>query len=179
MLDLSMHGAQTPTNLRSMRECFPSVRLAAVSMSASRRDILVALEAGIHGYVLKNLPVAELVKRLATILEGGVYVPPCLADLSPEPIEPLPRVSEVSRPRQTAHHAAPAHLLTSRQREVLDLLVQGKTNKEIALALKLVEGTVKIHMAAIFRHFGVNNRAAAVVAAARPYPNRERGLLNG
>jgi DNA-binding NarL/FixJ family response regulator len=48
----------------------------------------LALEAGVHGYMLKNLPVAELVKGLATILEGGVYVPPCLADLSPEPTEP-------------------------------------------------------------------------------------------
>ncbi len=179
LLDLSMQGAQTLTNLRSMRESFPSVRIAAVSMSASRRDILLALEAGVHGYMLKNLPVAELVKGLATILEGGVYVPPCLADLSPEPTEPVRQLSEVSPPQQTAHHTAPVHLLTARQREVLDLLVQGKTNKEIALALKLVEGTVKIHMAAIFRYFGVNTRAAAAVAGARPYPNRPRGVLNG
>jgi len=68
--------------------------------------------------------------------------------------------------------------LTPRQTEVLDLLVQGKTNKEIALALNLVEGTVKIHVAAIFRYFGVNTRAAAAVAGARPYPNRPRGVLN-
>jgi DNA-binding NarL/FixJ family response regulator len=73
----------------------------------------------------------------------------------------------------------PVSPLTPRQQDVLDLLVQGKTNKEIALALGLGEGTVKIHMAAIFRYFGVNNRAAAAVAGARPYPNRRRNLMTG
>lgn len=176
LLDLSMQGAQTPTNLRSVRECFPNVHIAVVSASASRRDILLALEAGVHGYMLKSLPVAELVKALGIIFDGGVYVPPCLAEISLEPPQPF---SEVSRPQQSVHHTVPVQLLTTRQREVLDLLVQGKTNKEIALALKLGEGTVKIHMAAIFRYFGVNNRAAAAVAGARPYPNRPRGVLNG
>jgi DNA-binding NarL/FixJ family response regulator len=179
LVDLSMQGAQTPTNLRSVRECFPSVHIAVVSASASRRDILVALEAGVHGYMLKSLPVAELVKALGVIFDGGVYVPPCLAEISLEPSELPQQFNEVSRPQQSVHHTAPVHLLTTRQREVLDLLVQGKSNKEIALALKLGEGTVKIHMAAIFRYFGVNNRAAAAVAGARPYPNRPRGVLNG
>jgi DNA-binding NarL/FixJ family response regulator len=108
LFDLSMPGMRTPTHLRAVRECFPNARIAVISGSTSRHDILLALEAG-----------------------------------------------------------------------VLDLLVQGKTNKEIALALRLGEGTVKIHMAAIFRYFGVNNRAAAAVAGARPYPNRKRSLLSG
>jgi DNA-binding NarL/FixJ family response regulator len=181
LLDLSMQGAQTPTNLRSIRECFPSVHIAVISASASRGDILAALEAGVHGYMLKSFPVAELVKALGILFDGGVYVPPCLAEISGTPVEPIepPQLIEVSRPQQDVHHTAPTHLLTARQRDVLDLLVQGKTNKEIALVLKLGEGTVKIHMAAIFRYFGVNNRAAAAVAGARPYPNRPRGILNG
>ncbi len=178
LLDVTMPGARTPTNLRSMRECFPGVYVAVVSASASRRDILLALEAGVHGYMLKSLPVSELVKALGTILDGGVYVPPCLADISSERADMPRQASEVPRAQQPSHAPAPMHLLTPRQREVLDLLVQGKTNKEIALALKLVEGTVKIHVAAIFRYFGVNTRAAAAVAGARPYPNRPRGILN-
>ncbi len=178
LLDLSMPGAQTPTNLRSVRECFPGVRVAATSASTSRNDILLALEAGVHGYLLKSLPVAELVKALKTVLEGGVYVPPCLADLSLKAPDVSDEPEERPHPGKRVHHASPVHLLTARQRDVLDLLVQGKTNKEIALTLKLGEGTVKIHMAAIFRYFGVNNRAAAAVAGARPYPNRPRGMLN-
>jgi DNA-binding NarL/FixJ family response regulator len=57
--------------------------------------------------------------------------------------------------------------LTPRQREVLELIVAGKSNKEIARALNLGEGTVKVHLAALFRNLGVNNRAAAAAAGAR------------
>jgi DNA-binding NarL/FixJ family response regulator len=58
-------------------------------------------------------------------------------------------------------------MLTQRQREVLELLLEGKSNKEIARRLNLGEGTVKIHMAALFRTFGVNTRAAAAAAGAQ------------
>jgi len=179
LFDLSMPGMRTPTNLRAVRECFPNIRVAVISASNSRRDILSALEAGVHGYMLKSLPVAELVKALGTIFDGGIYVPPCLAELPPPAADPAPPQAKPTAPEPAPEPAPPTSALTSRQKDVLDLLVQGKTNKEIALSLGLGEGTVKIHMAAIFRYFGVNNRAAAAVAGARPYPNRPRGVLRG
>jgi DNA-binding NarL/FixJ family response regulator len=188
LFGLAMPGMSTPTNLRSIRECFPRTRVAVIATSAARPEILSALEAGVHGYMLKSLPVADLVKALRTVFDGGIYVPPSLADVAaasglPETLKDLPDAPPVAQPAPTelspvAETASPVHALTARQRDVLDLLVQGKSNKEIALALKLGEGTVKIHMAAIFRYFGVNNRAAAAVAGARPYPNRPRGLLS-
>jgi DNA-binding NarL/FixJ family response regulator len=188
LLDLTMPGMRTPTNLRAIRECFPKARIIVISTYNSRQEILSALEAGIHGYMLKSLPVADLVRALRTVFEGGVYVPPCLADISPSLIEvqlptnqqPEATPAVASMPSTSiavVQSTSQVHALTARQRDVLDLLVQGKSNKEIALALKLGEGTVKIHMAAIFRYFGVNNRAAAAVAGARPYPNRPRGVL--
>ncbi len=175
LFDLSMSGMRTPTHLRAIRECFPYARIAVISGSSSRNDILLALEAGVHGYMPKSLSVNELKAALNTILDGGIYVPALLANLPcPSPQSAEPRVNEPAYDR-----TSPGGLLTQRQQEVLDLLVQGKTNKEIAIALRLGEGTVKIHMAAIFRYFGVNNRAAAAVAGARPYPNRKRNLLSG
>ncbi|WP_262295998.1 LuxR C-terminal-related transcriptional regulator [Microvirga sesbaniae] len=176
----SMSGIKTPTNLRALREYFPKTRIVLISPSSSRQDILSALEAGVHGYILKSSPVADLVKALNIVFDGGIYVPSCLADIGPVSSDASAPLQERSKPPEPVEKTStPANSLTSRQKDVLDLLVQGKTNKEIAVALKLGEGTVKIHMAAILRYFGVNNRAAAVVAAARPYPNRERGLLNG
>jgi DNA-binding NarL/FixJ family response regulator len=124
--------------------------------------------------VLKSLSITDLNAALNVIFDGGIYVPPLLANL---PSAPLP--SEMRAEESSSESALAGSPLTPRQQEVLDLLVQGKTNKEIALALRLGEGTVKIHMAAIFRYFGVNNRAAAAVAGARPYPNRKRSLLTG
>lgn len=181
LFDLSMPGMRTPTNLRAVRECFPNTRVAVISGSSSRRDILLALEAGVHGYMLKSLSIADLTAALQTVFNGGIYVPPSLADISSAPVDPIP-VEQASGPAEAPPPEpieAAGSPLTPRQQDVLDLLVQGKTNKEIALALGLGEGTVKIHMAAIFRYFGVNNRAAAAVAGARPYPNRKRNLLSG
>jgi DNA-binding NarL/FixJ family response regulator len=176
LFDLSMPGMSTPTNLRAVRECFPATRVSVISASSCRLNILSALEAGVHGYILKSLSVSELVSALTMVFSGGIYVPPCLADLPSS-------TDDTARPRQLPEAsasglAAPSNTLTARQQDVLDLLIKGKSNKEIALALRLGEGTVKIHMAAIFRYFGVNNRAAAAVAGARPYPNRPRGILN-
>lgn len=175
LFDLSMPGMRAPTHLRTVRECFPNARVAVISGSASRRDILLALEAGVHGYMLKSLSISDLTGALQAVFNGGIYVPPSLADISSAPSDTVFQKAEEEMP-PPAEAVSP---LTPRQRNVLDLLVQGKTNKEIALALGLGEGTVKIHMAAIFRYFGVNNRAAAAVAGARPYPNRRRSLLSG
>jgi DNA-binding NarL/FixJ family response regulator len=139
-----------------------------VSGSESRRDILLALEAGVHGYMPKTLGIAELASALRTVLNGSIYVPPSLADIASLAPEPLGEPAQTPAPIQS-NSVSP---LTPRQREVLDLVVKGKTNKEIALTLKLGEGTVKIHMVALFRYFGVNTRAAAAVAGARPYMKR-------
>jgi DNA-binding NarL/FixJ family response regulator len=167
LFDLSMPGLKTPMNLRAVRECFSQTRIAVVSGSSSRRDMLLALEAGVHGYMLKSLSIPELTAALEVVFSGGIYVPPSLADLSPVLPEQIRDVAPSFEQGEMIGQ------LTPRQQDVLDLLVQGKTNKEIALALGLGEGTVKIHMAAIFRYFGVNNRAAAAVAGARPYLSQQ------
>ncbi len=163
LFDLSMPGMKTPTNLRIVRESFPHARVAVVSGSQSRRDILLSLEAGVHGYVPKSLSIPELTGALQTVLDGSLYVPALLADVEAPSEDELPTETGQGEPNEVD----PAFMLTRRQREVLDLLIKGKSNKEIALALKLGEGTVKVHLAAIFRHFGVNNRAAAAVAGMR------------
>lgn len=165
LFDLSMPGTPTLKNLRTVRENFPKARVAVISGSQSRRDILSSLEAGVHGYVPKTLSITELTGALKAVLNGDLYVPSLLADVEPsDRPEPPVRTEQVET---SVGELAP--ILTPRQQEVLDLLIKGKSNKEIALALKLGEGTVKVHLAAIFRHFGVNNRAAAAVAATRAH----------
>lgn len=171
LFDLSMPGMATPTDLRAVRESFPKARVAVISGSSSRRDILLALEAGVHGYMPKSLSIKELTGALEAVFNGNLYVPSSLADIDAQAEE-----SMADNLDREPDGIDPSHVLTRRQQEVLDLLIKGKSNKEIALALKLSEGTVKIHLAAIFRHFGVNNRAAAAVAGARPYLNGRRLL---
>lgn len=162
IFDLAMPGMESAASLRAVRECFPGTQVAVVSASRRRADILLALEAGAHGYVPKGLGVAELSRALQAITEGVIFVPPSLAELGAFEEEPnLPLASAYSsQPRSDKS-------LTTRQRQVLDLLVEGKSNKEIARALKLGEGTVKVHVAALFRTLGVTSRAAAAAAGLR------------
>ncbi|HZX82565.1 MAG TPA: response regulator transcription factor [Reyranella sp.] len=160
LFDLAMPGMESPANLRAVRDCFETLRVAVVSSSKNRQDILSALEAGVHGYVPKGLGVADLAHALQLIVDGVIYVPPSIADL---PAQGLP---EAPREAVAAPKSALA-TLTPRQRGVLALLVQGKSNKAIARDLDLGEGTVKVHMAALFRSLGVRTRTAAAVAGGR------------
>jgi DNA-binding NarL/FixJ family response regulator len=157
LFELNMPGMTSATSLTAMRDCFPNVRVVVVSTSIRRQDILMALDAGVHGYIPKNVSPDELVAALQMVLDDGVYIPSSVASTTSLAVEG--RVLTTMPPR-----SSPADTLTPRQREVLELLLEGKSNKEIARTLNLGEGTVKIHMAALFRTFGVNTRAAAAAA---------------
>jgi DNA-binding NarL/FixJ family response regulator len=161
LFDLAMPGMESPANLRAVRDCFETLRVAVVSSSKNRQDILSALEAGVHGYVPKGLGVADLAHALQLIVDGVIYVPPSIADL-PAQEQPAPSREAAAPPPKAA-----LTTLTPRQRGVLELLVQGKSNKAIARDLDLGEGTVKVHMAALFRSLGVRTRTAAAVAGGR------------
>ena len=164
LFDLAMPGMQGPANLGAVRETFPDILVAVVSNSRRRQDILTALEAGVHGYVPKGMGVEDLTQALRAILDGTIYVPLLLSKVSPsDPDNGGGQFPEVDR------RAAPEILarLTPRQRDVLELLVKGQSNKEIARTLDLGEGTVKIHLAALFRNLAVRNRATAAVAGAK------------
>lgn len=169
LFDLAMPGMESPASLGAVRELFPRARVVVVSASQRRRDVLMALEAGVHGYVPKGLGVDDLAKALELVLDGFVYVPASLPDV------PSVRSSAEARTEQAPVLVGgePLAFLTPRQREVLQLIVAGKSNKEIARALKLGEGTVKVHLAALFRNLGVNNRAAAAAAGARLLSGKE------
>jgi DNA-binding NarL/FixJ family response regulator len=152
ILDLGMQGFAGPQEITRMRLLRPDAQVVVLSGSDSRKDILEALSAGAHGYIVKSQNMDQLVERLRHVLSGEIYVPAVLADLLPGPGEATAS-DRGAQPEQKT--------LSSRQREVLKGLVEGKSNKEIARALNVAEGTVKIHLAALFRVLGATNRAHA------------------
>lgn len=162
LFDLAMPGIESPANLRAVRDCFKTLRVAVVSGSKSRQDVLSALEAGVHGYVPKGLGVVDLAQALQLIVDGVIYVPPSIAILPSAAQEHPASPREAALPLKSA-----LATLTPRQRDVLALLVEGKSNKAIARELDLGEGTVKVHMAALFRGLDVRTRTAAAVAGGR------------
>jgi DNA-binding NarL/FixJ family response regulator len=159
LFDLSMPGMRQASSLAAVRECARHVTLAVVSGSSARQDILGALAAGVHGYIPKALGPAELVKAMTQVLSGQIFVPPIIAQVSAPAAGAAPATDET--PQDAAAR------LTPRQRQVLDALVQGRSNKEIARLLDLGEGTVKIHVATLLRALKLPNRAAAAAFGAR------------
>lgn len=165
LFDLLMPGMESSASLGAVRELFPATKVVVVSSSRRREDILTALEAGVHGYVPKGYRIDDLADALRSVLAGAIYVPPLLADNPSDPrIDPVERRAMPPPLTQASQIARPT--LTARQWDVLELLVEGRSNKEIARTLDLGEGTVKIHLAALFRNLSVRNRSAAAVSGA-------------
>jgi len=153
IIDLRMPGLQAAKEITQVRYLRPEAQVVVLSASDSRQDIIEALSAGAHGYIVKSQDTDRLVDRLRYVLSGEIYVPAFLADLPPEP-DKVPGPNRGSQPVQKS--------LSSRQLQVLKGLVEGKSNKDIARSLNVAEGTVKIHLAALFRVLGATNRAHAV-----------------
>lgn len=172
LFDLSMPGIRNPANLKVVRETFPRVRTAVVSASISHRDVLMSLAAGVHGYVPKSLNVVELTAALKAILGGTVYVPSFLTEISSGAAEPPLPSGEASDVAQIQTLGG----LTPRQQDVLHLILDNKSNKEMARILNLGEGTVKVHVSALFRNLGVNSRVSAAIAGARLLSGSQEGL---
>lgn len=161
LLDLDMPGVASASSVATVRQGHPAAKVAVVSASQRRQDILMALAAGAHGYISKAQGAAAVGDALEAILRGEIYVPPSLAEPSPR----LPPTAEAGADAEP--QAEPAPVLTPRQAEVLALLVEGRSNKDIARRLGLGEGTVKGHVAGVLQALGVANRSAAAAIGAR------------
>jgi DNA-binding NarL/FixJ family response regulator len=149
LVDLRMPGMNGAEALAALRDGFPSAKVAVVSAWEERVDILAALAAGVHGYIPKSLSAQQIAEAIKEILDGRIYVPATLGRR--EPGAPI-----------SAAATGGGEKLTVRQKEVLDELLKGRSSKEIARALDIAEGTVKIHLAAIYRTMGVRTRAEAI-----------------
>lgn len=155
LMDLSMPGMAWTEGLAKMKELLPkSVPVIILSASDDRRHVLQAVNMGASGFIPKTSSSRVMLSALQLVMSGGVYLPTALLETDTPDNGGMP----------VAGDAAIASL-TPRQREVLALLGQGKSNKEIARVLELAEGTVKLHVTAILKALNVNNRTRAVVAA--------------
>ena len=155
LVDLNMPGFVGMQGITQYRHRFPDIPLVVLSASESPHDIRSALEAGALGYIPKAASTAAMLAALRQVLAGTPFVPASLGDRLVDLHTPAPN--------GFAGHCG----LTARQLEVARLLAQGCANKAIAGMLAMSESTVKVHIAAIFRAFGVTNRTEAVLAIQR------------
>ena len=152
LMDLHMPGARGIDGVRDVRARAPHVPLAVVSAEDDPAAIRALLALGVSGFIPKTDSPAVITSAVRLILAGGVYVPPQLVT--------------GARPDAAVNGASPSGL-TARQMEVVRLLARGLSNKAIARELGVSEGTVKVHLLAVFRVLDVRNRTAAVLEAQR------------
>lgn len=145
LMDLRLPGRSGSETTQAIRADFPEARVIILSTYISDEEIYTALQAGAMAYLVKSVAREELTETIRKAAAGRRHIPP----------EVAARLADrMSRSE-----------LSSREREVLRLLVSGKRNREIALALDITEGTVKLHVSSILGKLEVADRTEAVTVA--------------
>lgn len=165
LLDLHLPGMGGMDALSHFRQSHPAVPVVVLSGTKDRQTVLTAIDHGAMGFIPKSSSNNVMLSALRLVLSGGVYLPMEILDhagsLNVGDADSLTSGTG-------AHGKTPAELgLTDRQMEVLDLLLQGKSNKLICRELGLAEGTVKIHITAVLKALNVTSRTQAVIAASQ------------
>jgi len=146
VLDLRMPGLSGVDTIRKLREEFGEPRVLIFSNYASGDEVYQALSSGASGFVVKEMALDRLLEAIRKVHQGEQYIPPEIA---------------------TRMSGRVLSQLSGRELEVLRLVAKGLSNKEIGAALRVVEGTVKIHLTNILAKLGVSDRTQAILIAVK------------
>lgn len=166
LVDITMPGTQGHLHVARLREQAPSLPVIVLSGSEDVELMRALMDLGVLGFIPKAYSPEVMLSAIRLVLAGGIYIPPLLlANAQAQGWQPTaaPAPTPAANPARSLDGLR--KLLTERQIDVMRLLSQGKPNKLIARELGISEGTVKIHLAAIFRALNVRNRVEAVVAS--------------
>lgn len=163
LLDLQLGDANGFELLTEVRQSDPELSVVVLSSSDRASDVIQAIDLGAMGFLPKRMTTEDLADALRLVIAGGIFVPtmtvnPVRDADEPEPAAPAPAAGSDSLPSFEELG------ITPRQADVLMLLLQGKSNKDIARRLGLSVETIKDHVAAVLRALGVSSRTQAVLA---------------
>ena len=167
LVDLGLPDGSGIEIIEKIRSLESNTMILVVSAWSTQESLFAAIKAGATGYVLKERDDAEVLLSIRSILRGGAPIDPFIAR------EILKQISEVEAPspEQTVADEADLNLLTSREKEILCLVAQGLSNREIAEQLFVSRYTVESHIKHIYRKLAVTKRTKAVSTA------RSMGIL--
>lgn len=160
LMDLQMPVMCGAEATRRIRDRHPSIRVLVLSVFDQEKDVFEALRAGASGYILKNTPMPQMLDAIRVVAAGQTYLQPTIATQVVAEFNRLSRPITLSGEEQRL-----ASMLSEREVEILQHLVRGMSNKEIASALSLTEGTVKNHMTRILDKLQVPDRTGAALKA--------------
>jgi DNA-binding NarL/FixJ family response regulator len=159
LLDILMPGMSGLEVVEKITAVAPDARIVLLTASESEEDLLVGVKAGARGYVTKDAPFDALVGALTAVESGGAAVSPNMAGKLLDVTRQLLRHQELLQSRKP--------VLTGRELEVLGLVAQGQTSREIGVLLFISENTVKNHIRNILDKLGLHSRNEAVLYAVR------------
>lgn len=160
LLDVKMPGLNGIETLQKLRATGVNIPVLMLTMSREDADLHAALRGGAQGYLLKDMDPEDLVPTLEAAKRGENVV-------AKEMVGSLARLVQNKPSEVPAIHApaTPLSELTPREQEILSHLAEGQSNKMIARALNITDGTVKLHVKSILRKLGVHSRVEAAVIA--------------
>jgi DNA-binding NarL/FixJ family response regulator len=149
VMDISMPDLNGIEATREVLREVPEVKVMALSMHSAKRYVTEMFRAGASGYLLKDCEFDELARAIRTVAEGKTYVSPSISSVVVEDLV------------HTEEHSVPSafSLLTQREREVLQLLAEGRTTKQIALRLHISPKTVEAHRLRVMNKLEIDNVA--------------------
>ncbi len=169
LLDLHMPGISGREAVRLIVEELPETKVVILTVSEDAEDLLDTLQAGAHGYLLKNIDTSYFISAVRSAAEGEAVMSPQMTAKLMQSVRAAPVTA-----------AAPVldkERLSPREREILAFLARGASNKEIARSLDLAENTVKIHMQNILKKLNLVSRVqAAVYAVEHGLSGRDDGV---
>jgi len=172
LMDVRMPRLDGIAATRAIIERWPEIRVVILTTFDERELIQAGLQAGAHGYLLKDITAEQLATTIRVVAQGQVLLHPgvahkVLASFSSAPIEP----AMIAQATPAFVGVSDVAQLTEREREILALLARGASNREISETLFIASGTVKNHLSNILGKLGVRDRTQAALKA------RELGLL--
>jgi DNA-binding NarL/FixJ family response regulator len=159
ILDLLMPGMDEPGAVAGVRELRPNARVAVISGNLDTAAVAAGLQAGATGFLPKSFDPPVILAALRLILTGAIYVP---HGLMPGVLPPSTGTGAGTGSTPPPASGAP---LSQREQEILTLMAQGASHKEVARALNVAEVTVKLYAQRIVRKLGAKNRTAAIAKA--------------
>lgn len=157
LLDLLLPGLNGFDGIRSLNASHPDIPIVVVAESENEADVSVAIDSGARGYIPESSSGELFVNALKLVLSGNIYVPPAALGKS--------KAENGVRLADNPPKAFRLTTLTPRQREVLSLIAEGDSNREMAGKLGIAEGTIRIHVAAILKGLNLRNRTQAALLA--------------
>ena len=156
LLDLELGDSGGVESLRYFREVAPNTHVIIYTSHDEEERIIQAAELGVDGYLLKGCPKEEIVSAIRSVNDGGTAIEASVAAKLMQHMN-----------RRSSRNSEPVVHFSKREKQVLELLASGKTNRDIGSTLFISESTVKFHVHAILSKLNAGNRTEAVSIAAQ------------